>query len=120
MKVAFDIHELLDIPLDSHNDPDVGSKIIGTILKCVEEALRRGESVSIRGFGTFRVVAEAGARRTGNNFARQSGERYATALQHLPKRRVRFYPSEQLLAMLNANTDNTWDEKRAISIWNKE
>jgi nucleoid DNA-binding protein len=116
-RLALQIHDLLDIPLNKHNDPDVGFKIIRAISTTMRDALKRGESVSVRGFGKFRVVEPKGIRRTGNNIARQSGERYAAPLQHMPKRYVKFIPSEQLKAMLNSGT--TWDEKRAMEIWDK-
>lgn len=116
-KLAREIHDLLDLPLSKHGDPEKGLAIIKAITTVMAAALHRGESVRVNGFGIFKVVETKGTRRTGNNFALQSGERYAGTLQHLPKKYVKFIPSEQVKALLNGDT--TWDEKRAMEIWDK-
>ena len=116
-KLALEIHDLLDIPLDNHGEPRKGFEIINAFKSTMVSALRRGEHIRVNGFGIFRVVETKGKRRTGSNFARQTGERYGTTLEHLPKKYVKFIPSEHLKAMLNGDT--TWDEKRAMEIWDK-
>jgi len=116
-KLALEIHDLLDIPLDNHGEPRKGFEIIKAVTTAMSGALKRGEPVRVNGFGIFRVVETQGTRRTGSNFARRTGERYAGTLQHLPKKYVKFIPSEQIKAMLNGDT--TWDEKRAMEIWDK-
>lgn len=116
-KLAIEIHNLIDEPLDHHGDPALGYKIIYAITRAISSALKRGETVSVRGFGKFSVV-DGKPRRTGNNIITQSGVRSPVPIDHAPKRYVVFKPSEQILAMLNRGT--TWDEKRAMEIWSKE
>lgn len=114
--LANDIHILIDEPLDHHGDPALGYKIIYAITQAIKDALKRGETVSVRGFGKFYIV-QGKARRTGNNIITQQGVRSPVPMQHRAKSYVVFQPSEQILAMLNHGT--TWDEKRAMEIWDK-
>ena len=115
-QLALHIHDLLDLPLNRHGDPSLGLKILNTISTSMKNALRKGEDVKIRGFGSFVIFQPKGPRRAGNNFLTQSGDRSPVPLEYMPRKHVKFIPSEQLLAMLNLGTN--WDEKRAMSIWN--
>lgn len=51
--MAKELHDLLDMP-PGHGYKK-GRQIIGAIINSMVEALRRGETVEIQGFGTFRV-----------------------------------------------------------------
>lgn len=114
--LARTIHETLDLPPDAHGDPSDGIAIVHAILNSMRDALRRGEDITIKGFGTFTIV-HGKPRRTGSNFITQQGTRSPVPITHRPKSYVVFKPSEQVLAMLNLGTN--WDEKRAMEIWNK-
>ena len=54
--IAYEIHELLDIPLAYNGYASKGKQLIDLIVTIMREALRRGETVEITGLGTFQVV----------------------------------------------------------------
>lgn len=115
-QLAFLISELLDLPLDDHGEPKEGLRIVRAIITAITRALRRGESVVVRGFGIFRVVPGV-PRRTGHNFLTPTFDISPVPLTSRARSRVVFEPSEQVRAMLNGGT--TWDEHRAMEIWDK-
>ena len=55
-KLAVEIHTLLDIPLTSTRRASTGVLIINTIRLAMISALQRGEHITLRGFGEFRIV----------------------------------------------------------------
>ncbi len=115
-KIAMEIHELLDLPLDKHGEPVLGYTIVRTIAKAMREALQRGESIRINGFGIFKPYLRP-SHRTGNNIIKRGIANSPVAIEWGPKTFAKFTPSEQLMAMLNQGVN--WDEKRAMESWNK-
>lgn len=111
-----ELHKLLDLPYGSSGRPLEGRRLINILLSVLADALNRGESISVRGLGKFKVVQWRGSR-SGANYIAAGRQRSPVVIDHPPRKRVIFQPSEQLLAMLNLGT--TWDEKRAMEIWNK-
>lgn len=123
---ALIIHEALDLPLDPvTRRPKLGLKIVKAMQKAMTEALRRGEEVTVRGFGKFHI--SEGRKRYhvpkpavfnpgvfGHKYTVYSDEPL-----FLPARkRVVFQPSVQLTAMLNVDDNPNYDEKyRAIDKW---
>ena len=67
--------------------------IVGVILDCLKDSLRRGERIELRGLGTFRVRRYQGY--TGRN--PRSGE----SIEVKPKRLPYFKPSVALLWKMN-------------------
>ncbi len=115
-KLAMQITDLLGLPLNSHGDPAKGIQILRACTSAMREALKRGEEIEVRGFGKFIITGHSG-RRTGSNFVSSDGIKSPVPMEHRPKKYVKFIPGEQLRAMLNKGT--SWDEKRAMEIWNK-
>lgn len=112
--LALSIHELLDLPL-KNGRPVIGYKIVKAIARSLRDAVKRGEEIRIPGFGIFRTVTWK-PHRTGNPFLTQNLHS-PVPIEGKPRKVVTFLPSEQLLAMLNRGT--TWQEKRAMSNWDK-
>lgn len=115
-KLAYELSELIDLPLDRHQAPFKAHKLINTVLDVIKNALIRGEAVSIPGFGTFKVI-EQKARRTGNNIISQDGTRSQSPICRKARKSASFIPSEQLLALVDGPT--TWHTRRAIRKWNQ-
>ncbi|MGD9685356.1 MAG: HU family DNA-binding protein [Candidatus Obscuribacterales bacterium] len=118
-QVALELHELLDIPLEN-KQPKKGRLIINTIVKCMVDALKRGESVEIPGFGRFQVVE-----RTGNGRCLVAVDKTGKILaldskpSRIVKKRVQFKPSDVWITMINLNDPDsfTYIDKRNIKIW---
>ena len=111
--LALLIHELLDIPLNSHNQPTKGYQVVKAIIQAMTKALQRGEEIYIRGFGIFRPV-EWKARRIGH--ALLTPTHFSPVPTHVrARRRIQFFSAAPLRAMLNNGT--TYEERRAISSW---
>ena len=53
--LALDLHELLDIPLSKTRRPKAGYAIIRAFRYAMTQALRRGEPITINGFGQFYI-----------------------------------------------------------------
>lgn len=111
------ITELLDLPPHKSGAPVAGRKLARTIMTVITNALRRGEDVTIPGFGIFRVVTQR-PRGSRYVFVSSDGIRDPEARKHPAKKVVRFYPAEALTATIT-ETPN-WHERRAISRWTKE
>lgn len=120
--LAMLLHELFEIPFGrkSNGWPGAGMKIVDAISTAMKDALKRGEDVSIPGFGIFRWRTTPIRKMpsvtiwTDGNF--KTAIRASKVLGG--KRIVVFEPSIQLMAMLNKDTAN-YKEARAKSIWNK-
>lgn len=101
-------------------DLSKATNILRAILQTIKEALLRGESVQVRGFGTFRVLRRI-HRPTPNNILTNDRRgrpvaRAAGLLYYKPRRVVVFEPSLPLMAMLNLDTPN-YKERRAQRRW---
>jgi len=118
--LALAIHELLEIPLDKvKRYPSEGLKLVAIILNTISDALRRGESVEIDGFGTFKVWKPRKSWTLKTPIIYREGQ--VTLLSDEPqtfpgKTKIFFRPSIHLRAMLNVDSP-TWKEAKAISKW---
>ena len=116
--MAYDIHDLLNMPVDSRG-PLVGLQIISTIIKTITDSLRAGDDVHIRGFGIFRVE-ERKARTIRNCFVTNT-HRTSEPITYPAHKTVVFIPSAVLLAMLNVQQgDYTSHERESIEYHNHE
>ena len=128
--LARELHELLELPMSvlhssggfRYERPLKGTFIIRTIIKTMVDALQRGESIRIPGFGTFKVesrnVPSGGAIRASTKDGRIIGNT-KTSIPHPPKQKVVFYPSVHLQAMVNLKFPNVpnYHQKIAIESW---
>ena len=132
-KMAAELHDLLEIPLNSYkssggfwyNHPTKGRQIINAIVKVMVDALNREEAVRIPGFGSF-VVEDRAPRKSGNNIVASSKDGDILGVSNIPlitpaKKVVVFYPSVHLKAMLNVEEPNVPNCKqhKAIESWSK-
>jgi nucleoid DNA-binding protein len=115
LSLALQIHEALDEPFDRHGEPALGYKIVNAIKAAITKALRRGEDVYVKGFGTFRVI-ERTPRRTGHNIVTGEPVFSPVPIAHRPRNIVIFIPSEPLKAMLNLDSPN-YKERRSMETW---
>ena len=113
--LALDIEELLRG--EFHPLPLKGTRVLQAICQAMKDALLRGESIAIEGFGIFRVV-ERTPKRTSQFFLTNNPAlgRSATILAHHRRRYVIFEPSMVLMAMLNLQSPN-YKERRAQRRW---
>ena len=115
-KLAKLIQELLDLP--KLQDATV---LLRIVLQTMSTALLRGESVCVRGFGTFKVV-ERKHRPTPNNILTNDHKGPVVyspeLLYYKPRRVVIFEPSVPFQAMLNPDTPN-FEERRAQLRWQR-
>lgn len=129
--LARELHYLLDIPIQvfkskggfRYERPVKGQEIIDVVIKTMVDALRNGESISIKGFGTFRVE-EIKPRRTGHNIMASTADGEilgwsSVPIDHPIKKVVVFLPSPHLKAMVNMNPPNVPNKKQreAIESW---
>ena len=128
--LAWELHELLEIPRTvkkssggfRYERPELGQKIIQTIVKTMTSALQREEEISIPGFGRFRVETRK-VRAGGTIQAVQSNGdiigRPIIAMPHAPKKYVIFYPSPHLSALINQENPNVLNAKqrKAMKTW---
>lgn len=120
------IQEVLDIPVKDHF-PTEGVKILDAMLSAMTAALHRGEYIYVNGFGRLKIHVPKGTRRIPNLAVDSpTGEKGFKNSLKVPglssvrgRPRVVFKPSRQLMAMLNKDTP-TYEERRAMSIWDKE
>ena len=121
-KLAREVQELLDIPVGRPPSIKPGTDILKAVLQTIKDALIRGESVYIRGFGTFKVVKRQ-PHPTPHNIITRKGpnKTYTDVIQHYhPRHYVIFQPSLPLLAMLNLPEDGhepNYKERRAQGRW---
>lgn len=110
------VQELLD--LDSLQD---ATRVLRATLQSIKAALLNGETVYVKGFGTFRVV-ERTHRPTPNNILTNDSHgptAYAQTLRHYkPRRVVIFEPSLPLMAMINMDSPN-YKERRCTTRWRR-
>ena len=115
-KLARLIQELLDLPKLQD-----ATKLLRMVLHAMSAALLRGESVCIRGFGTFKVV-ERKHRPTPNNILTNDHKGPVVyspeLLYYKPRRVVIFEPSVPFQAMLNPDSPN-FEERRAQLRWQR-
>lgn len=111
------IHELLDIPHTRYKR-EPGRTVLNTIVRCIAEALHRGEEVYVKGFGKF-WVGTARPQVIPKLYMKGSAIRSSAPIKFANRRRAFFTPSIQLMAMLNQDTPN-FKEQRAKDIWYDE
>lgn len=131
-RMAEELHELLDIPLDStvkknskstYQEPNTGRRILDSIIKVLVDNLQRGESIRVNGFGTF-YIRDRKEWHTGNvilvNNPRGKSVRSGKSMRVPPKQVVSFKPSNHLLAMINMGDgmEPTYQQRRAMKSWN--
>lgn len=107
------IAELLDCSLPE------ATKVLKAIFLTIKEALLRGEKVSIRGFGTFKLVERTHRPTPGNiltNFPRGRSLRSSALLYYTPRPVLIFEPSLPLMARLNLDSPN-YKERRTQRCW---
>jgi len=127
--IVWELQDLLDAPREvrysdagnRYEYPKKGWEVIQAIMKVITEALQRGESVQIRGFGIFKVIDNP--KRMvhkpflGNYKGKLIGQ--STESWPLPNRKlVVFKPSLHIEAMVNPETAN-WEQRRAMKTWKK-
>lgn len=99
-KVALDIHKLLGLSL--HTPTTFGHNVITQIFKIIAAALHRGESVYVRGFGTFSIHTKP-SRKTTHTIIK-SGHQPVLFTEELietkSRKYVHFAPCEALKAMV--------------------
>lgn len=124
----WELQDLLNIPRQVHYSkggfryerPDKAAEIVHTIVKVLVDALKRGESVKIAGFGTFDVIDNP-KKSVYRPFTASSSDGTPLGQSELilplpPRKKVIFTPSIHLTAMLNMNRPNAF-EKRAMKTW---
>ena len=126
---AYDLHELLDLPLDKlrptgSSEPYTGVKIIKTIFKSIADALRRGEEVYIYKFGTFTIVPRLPSNSTKGILAAAKDGTVLARGPALPRKlgnKVRFQPAPFLDAAVNINYPETRNaiDKRLTERWQR-
>ena len=84
--------------------------ITNTVIDTMTEALARGESIEIRGFGTFKVVERAP--RTGRN------PRTGSEVKISSRRSPIFKPSKELRSRVDNTSGDKGDKKNAL--WSEE
>lgn len=128
--LAKELHELLEIPMTvlyssggfRYEKPKKGTLIIQAIVKSLVSALQRGESVSINGFGRFTVetqkVRSGGTLRAAASNGDIIGSPKISVLM-APKKRIIFYPSAHLTALLNQESPYVpnYTQKKAMLNW---
>ena len=126
-----ELHELLDIPYTTlrtatnsrkYVRPLKGELILRSIVKAMVSALQRGETINIRGFGIFRV--ETQKVRSGGTIraAKSNGDIIGSpkiSIPMKPKKRVIFYPSAHLTALINQDNPDglNYEQKKAMLSW---
>ena len=123
-RLAYDIHELLDMPLARKEKPSKGYKIIRAVQQAMTDALRRDEKVFVQGLGTFYVkhYEPRVYKNTRVCWIGPGRDTYLTTPEPMiikPRSRVRFKPSVQVLAGLNWLSPNR-RELRALKVWRKK
>ena len=116
-KLARQIHDDLDIPLNGHGYPIFMIRLIRTIERTIRDGLSRGEEVNIRGFGTFKLETRT-PRRTGNNFVHGRDVRSPVPISHPTRKVVVFTPDMSLMALLNHTDTPNYKERRSAKNWN--
>ena len=109
--LAQEVNDLLDLKLIK-NHPVHSYKIVRAITTAITNALKRGEKVYVKGFGTFQINTWK-PRCTGSNFIDPYRNRSPVPLHHPSKRKVAFKPSKTVLAMINIPT--TYAERATVS-----
>lgn len=114
--------QLIEDVLDQHTrQRKLGIKVFQAFMHSITSALQRGESVHVKGFGIFKIVDKP-AKRTGHNVIINMNRGRKQIFADVPmtsqqRKRVRFYPSKQLMAMLNKDATMNVDERRAAATW---
>ena len=112
--LARTIQELLD--LDTLKEATI---ILRAVRDTIKKALLRGEPVTVKGFGTFKVVTRIHRPTPNNVVARDKNGPVAYSpelLYYKPRRVVIFQTSMPLQAMLNVDTPN-YKERRTLHRW---
>jgi nucleoid DNA-binding protein len=114
--LSFDLHTLLGIPLDAGRRPSTGNLIVRTILRTITEALRRGETVTIRGFGQFRIAERRAYSKRGSIVLGAPMTLSSEPHHRAAKKYVIFRPALSFKAMLNADSPS-YKERRQLRRW---
>jgi nucleoid DNA-binding protein len=129
--LARELHLLLGIPQtlkrdrsgNTYRSPLKGQEIIRTVLKVIADALRRGESVEVRGFGKFVIRTRPATTKRytilGKN-PKSNQLDFAPGIHRVPARKyVWFIPAASLTAWLNlqAGTPLNAFQQRAVKYW---
>lgn len=121
-KLSHEVQFLLQEPLLSRHYPQLGAKLVRAVFTAIKEALLRGETVYVKGFGTFKIV-DRKPHPTPNNILTNHHRApiYANELRrHRPRKYVIFKPAVPLLAMLNLPSDGyepNYTERRSQKRW---
>lgn len=116
--IAIEVQKILDEPLWRRAYPRLGTKVLRAVFNAIAQALKRGERVTIAGFGTFKVVQRK-PRTTASNYLTQT-QRRSEPRHYPPRHYVVFQPALPLLAMLNLPEDGyepNYTERRTQSRW---
>jgi nucleoid DNA-binding protein len=122
--LAREIQELLGMPLERagyarnprQRQPRTGRRIVQAIQQVITEALLRGESVQVKGFGTFAVETRP-AWKVPRGFLQVSSDgdilaNSATPQTIPPKRVVTFRPSPSLMLHVNRGRASNWKQRQ--------
>ena len=110
--IANQVRDLLNLPPPKHPRMDPSHKAVRAVLVTIAKALRRGESVHIRGFGMFKVIETKPRKRwISYRYSNVVADPSTTPIQRIlidePARKVvRFIPADQLRRIVNAGNDN--------------
>ena len=114
--LIWELHALLDLPLTKNRQPTKGCLILNSIAKAMTEALRRGESIEILGFGRFLVVNKRRMFKRGYILCGTPLVLSDTPMKHPDQKKVIFIPSPSLLATMNPHAP-TGKQVRQLKNW---
>lgn len=120
--LALMLNDVLELKIDPiKHYPTAAMTIVNTIAKSMADALRRGERVRIRGFGTFSIRTKATKYVANMRLHNYRGQFTATKEKQLVKGKkyVYFFPDRQLKALLNQHDGLNYEERRAMKLWDK-
>lgn len=118
-EIALQLSELLDLPVINGRSKQA-SRLVNAVIDTITGALQRGETVIVRGFGTFSVITRQYKANSlivhGTSGARAL---YDTPYITKPRKKVIFTPAPSLMALLNLENSNA-DARRVLRRWQKE
>lgn len=99
--LAREIRDVLELPTGHNMRCSTAYKIAGTIIKVIVDALKRGESVEIPGFGIFRWYTKPATRSSCVYYYHVDKKVRCLIRDIPPKKFVKFYPSKVLIRFIN-------------------